>query len=90
MIEVAYEGSTLLIFLVFLLGLGVLGSIVAIIGMYLGRPDSRTTQQILQSPPPMWWESTTISKKKPVRTAHSLPYGAYGTDIRFRGRRARR
>lgn len=86
MIEVAYEGSTL----IWLLALAIpIAGIVTIVGLgvsFLMR--SSDFERALEIAPPPQWESTTYYEhKKPVRK-RSLPYGAYGTDIR--GRRVRR
>lgn len=85
MIELSYEGSTLIVFLIFLLGLGGIAAITAIvITTYLSSSDYR---EHISTAPPMWETTyTTVEHKKPVRR-HSLPYGAYGTDIRGTAKR---
>lgn len=87
MTEILHEESTLIILLLFLFGIGLIGTVAVVFLSLKLRPTGTATYQEMQSSQPIWsYKTVTYTpKRKPVH--RRLPYGAYGTDIRGRLKR---
>lgn len=91
MLELTYDGSSaLIVMLVFLFGLGGLATIAVVVaviseyrGTYRGADESFNA---LDKAQPMWYYSEAPVYKGFARR-RSLPYGAYGTDVRGKAKR---